>query len=664
MGNASTADADFDLARITFRAKGPLTSVGFPTEVVFLVFSGDETQVSKSGQLLLKNTSDFTGAFIEVTGVGITPPNLVQPASGDVTNDNTPFFEWTPSTGGVVDYLLQVTSGGTFNPHLDIDVLISGDTTQFQTPIGDSLNDAVYQWRVVARDAAQNTASSVTRTFTVDTTPPFPPVLVEPVEGAFIPISNVFFDWDPSTGDVTSYRLLVTSGDINAGPFQIDQLILHPTTQFTGDLGGDGVCQWRVIARDAAQNTASSVTRTFTISTAAPPTPPNLVRPASGDLINDDTPFFEWTLSAGNVFDYLLQVTSADITAGPFDIDVVIPHPGTGHQTVAPLNDATYRWRVRARDEAGVNPATSETRIFTISTAVAQPPSAPSLVQPASGDLTNDVTPFFEWSPSSGNVFDYLLQVTSADTFNPHLDLEVVVAHPGTGHQTATPLNDATYRWRVIARDQGAVNTAFSETRTFTISTPRLIAETSLRQALDSDGVAVLEIRVDSVVDKTGDAVVLSGWVGTYEAELTFDNSCMTPLDVRGAGPFVAPQDNIVGNRLLITAAQFTAAPQPPLTLAKVALRLTGDAVTQCGITLTRLVIFEALAIEEEEIPQGNTPSRSFLKGDASGNGVVSSFDALIILQFVIGIPLRSPAGDEPGKVSPNPPKDGLGDSP
>ena len=68
VGNVNPVSGSFDLAKITFRAKETDTGVGSPTEVLFLVSGSEETQVSKSGKLLLKNRQPFTGAFISIEG--------------------------------------------------------------------------------------------------------------------------------------------------------------------------------------------------------------------------------------------------------------------------------------------------------------------------------------------------------------------------------------------------------------------------------------------------------------------------------------------------------------------------------------------------------------------------------------------------------------------
>ena len=426
----------------------------------------------------------ITGDVTEITfTVDTTPPGqpaLVSPANAPARasflKDSTPFFDWAAPGGEAVDsYRLLVTSGDINTGPVFIDQVIAGALTSFQAQPADDLPDGTYEWVVVASDQALNVATSDTRTFTVDTVAPAPPGLVLPAQNELLNVRTPFFDWieSPTTGDVFDYRLLVVSGDIGTGAVVIDVVELHPKTDFVtiADLA-DGGYQWQVISRDKALNTSSSVTRSFTIDATAPGIP-NLLLPPNGEFLSTNTPLFEWETAAGDVFNYELRVTSGDIINGPFDIQEFVPAPFTSDQTVTPLNDGTYVWRVIARDLAG-NPQQYGIRTFTVDTVAPAP--APTLISPASGDFINDDAPFFEWTPSAGNldidVFDCLLQVTSADTFNPHLDIEVVIPRSGTGHQVqpADFLADATYRWRVIARDR-ARNLTTSDIQAFTLDT-------------------------------------------------------------------------------------------------------------------------------------------------------------------------------------------------
>ena len=448
-----------------------------------------------------QNTASSSPQFLNVDTLPPAPaPTLLSPGDGGSVGD-LPFFEWTQSGAGVLDYLLQVTSGDSFNPHVDIEVIIAHPNTSHQatTPLA----EAGYKWRVVARDDALNTAESLTQTFTVDITPPGVPVLISPLDNAFLDNKQVFFDWDaPSVDGVVDYQLqVVESADPFTVPFLvIDQLVT--ATEFTGDLNAqpDGVFKWRVLARDAALNTASSLTRTFTLDTVPPSPAPTLLFPEDGDSINEVTPFFEWTPSGAGVFDYLLQVTSGDTFNPHVDIEEVIAHPGTGHQATTPLAEAEYQWRVIARDRA-LNPASSLIQLFTVDIT---PPSPPTLLSPIGP--TGDNTPLFDWDGNPADDSGYLLAVTSGDLDTAFLNLFGEAAGdpsefdpfqfpPGEGPPgfdifqpiagdpiTGVPpdsfflvppvdaLADANYDWRVIATDR-AFNTASSTTAAFRVDT-------------------------------------------------------------------------------------------------------------------------------------------------------------------------------------------------
>ena len=303
--------------------------------------------------------------------LGPIAPSLVFPENHASLNTGTPRFDWDATTGDVVEYLLQVTSGDIKARPFVIDAVISGDppSTDFQVQTGDALADATYRWHVVATDRALNTASSVTRTFTVDTTPPGPPVLVAPDQGKLTNTTTPLFNWNASTGDVVDYRLRVTSGDIDAGAIDIDVVIAGdpPVTEFQVPAGkalADATYSWHVTARDASLNTASSLTRTFTVDTVAPGMP-LLFTPENGALVSTRTPLFVWEPSTGDVVSYLLQVTSGDLTTGPYDIDVGILHATTEFLSTVDLADANYSWRVVARDGAQ-NAAPSATWAFVV----------------------------------------------------------------------------------------------------------------------------------------------------------------------------------------------------------------------------------------------------------------------------------------------------------
>ena len=116
--------------------------------------------------------------FGQVRFPGPNSPALISPADGAVVNTSTPLFDWSDSTGDVVDYLLRATSGDIDNGPFDIDVVVN-PVSQYQVTSGEALANAGYVWQVTGRNAgAVITASSATRTFTVTAAPPGPKTLV------------------------------------------------------------------------------------------------------------------------------------------------------------------------------------------------------------------------------------------------------------------------------------------------------------------------------------------------------------------------------------------------------------------------------------------------------------------------------------------------------
>ena len=459
---------------------------GFITATQFqaiddLADSGYQWQVIARDRAL--NTASSAARSFTVDATPPAPPStLLLPGAGDKINDNTPLFQWTLASGDVVEYLLQVTSGDINAGPFDVDVVITGDATQFQVQTGDALPDAVYWWRVIARDEAENIAPSAISAFTVDTEPPGPPPLVAPVDGAFLNIKRPLFDWDASTGNVVDYRLQVTSGDINAGPFAVNEVVPHPPTEFqtTVDLG-DALYRWRVIPRDEAQNTADSEVRIFTVDTE-PPGEPVLLSPADlparDAFLNISTPLFEWT---GDAETYRLQVVRS---GRKFEAPFVIETPfrtQTEFRPAAPLADTTYQWRVIARDRAGNTTGSETTRSFTVDTVPPAPPA--DLVFPGDGAFLNTPTPTFDWeaSPSTLDLFDYVLQVTSGGFTAGALAIEAVIPGNITQFQVqpGEALVDDIYLWRVLARDK-ALNFTASVTRAFSVDTVPPINEAVL----------------------------------------------------------------------------------------------------------------------------------------------------------------------------------------
>ena len=222
------------------------------------------------GEKAANPATEFSDPFLfTLDNTPPSPSSLISPSSGDHIFTSAVSFEWALSTSGdIAQYRLQVTSGDSFNT--DIDEFFAG---AIRTLPG----NGIYKWRVGAIDDLGNATvpgKLEVRSFTInDITPPGAPALLSPGNAASVNTSTPLFNWAPSTGDPFTYRLqVVKSGDdLAAGPFAVDEVIPADRTQLqlsTAAALADGIYRWRVIARDRALNTGSSVARTFAVDTA------------------------------------------------------------------------------------------------------------------------------------------------------------------------------------------------------------------------------------------------------------------------------------------------------------------------------------------------------------------------------------------------------------
>lgn len=93
-------------------------------------------------------------------------PDLLLPENGTVTNNPTPFFDWTTSTdpSPPVTYDLYISIDSTFPP--DTSTRVYADLTESEfTPPDSLVEDSISYWQVVAKDGVGN--QSLSTTFTV-----------------------------------------------------------------------------------------------------------------------------------------------------------------------------------------------------------------------------------------------------------------------------------------------------------------------------------------------------------------------------------------------------------------------------------------------------------------------------------------------------------------
>ncbi|MGD9101494.1 MAG: Ig-like domain-containing protein, partial [Anaerolineae bacterium] len=372
---------------------------------------------------------------ITIDVLGPVVPALRSPADGTLTYTNALTLTWSTSPSpDVAGYRLDWSAG-------QVDV---GDTTVFTTGL---LTDGVYTWTVAAYDGVGHTSDYTdTWSFTVDTTPPQPPGLFSPADGAITADTTPTLVWTPSASpDVAGYWLNFDGTEMDVGNIVVST---------TGVLA-DGIYTWTVAAYDELGHTSAySDVWSFTVDTLSPQ-PPALVSPADNAVISDTTPTLTWQASPSpDVVGYLLDLNGHVSNVGNV----------TAYATDS-LTDGTYTWTLAAYDGAGYTSAFTDTWTFSVDTT---PPSPPVLVSPAHGLVVSDTTPTLVWQASaSPDVASYLLDLNG--NIN---DVGDVTSY------TAPLLADGAYAWRVAAYDDVGNTGVYSDVWTFGVDAtpPQVVA--------------------------------------------------------------------------------------------------------------------------------------------------------------------------------------------
>ncbi len=169
------------------------------------------------------------------------------------------------------------------------------------------------------------------------------------------------------------------------------------------------------------------------------------------------------------------------------------------------------------------------------------------------------------------------------------------------------------------------------------IVTDRAFAESSLSLHQDpADRATGLKVDVTRVtIPSTGSGV--SVLLGSFQAQLTYDSSCVNILDIREMDFSIIAKNITNGVTGSATFNGFSSSGViPPADLGHAITRLTGSALNPCSLTS---VITDLTDLDGNSIPvEPPTLSLEFLRGDARADGTVSIADALFIAQNLVGL--------------------------
>ncbi len=347
---------------------------------------------------------------------------------------------------------------------------------------------------------------------------PSSPTLALPLDGSTGISTSPTLSWN-AANRATSYQLQVSISS-NFSTTVVNQSGITETSYSVSELAGNTRYYWRVkAANNGGVSDWSSVWSFMTIVT--PPSAPTLATPTNGALNQPITLTLGWNPSA-SATTYRLQVSmSSAFSTTAFDDSTIT----MASKQVGPLvNNATYYWRVKAKNAGGSSAWSSVWSFTTIVTA----PSAPMLALPANSSTGVSTSLTLSWNVSRGAT-SYRLQVYTGLAIT-------VVDQSGiadTSYTVSGLANNTTYFWRVSAMNVGGTSN-WSNSWSFTtiLATPTLVTP--------SDSTVNQPINLTLQWNPSAGAIWYRLQISTSPAFITttFDDSTITTTS-REVGPLV-----------------------------------------------------------------------------------------------------------------------------
>lgn len=390
-----------------------------------------------------------------------TPPvgvPIVKPANGATNLSARPvLFEWDGAFGAL-QYFLEVASDTNFSNIVSIDTVLlkfSNDTPNDSGMYKRSnLNYSTkYFWRVRAKNNFGIGPYSSIFSFTTGLPPvPSKPILVYPDSGLSNVVKSPTLKWKITDNAETYHLIVATDTGFSAGAIVFQDSTLTDTVKLIGPLKGGITHYWKVKGKNVSGSGLYS-NRFFFTTILTPPTVPALVFPANNDTAIVVNPTFRWKKSDDAVTYHLVINDS---------VGNVVHNDSTLTDTskqVALTNFAIFRWKVQAKNAAGVSGFSS---LWTFKTII-QIPAITILLNPANNDTNVVLTPTLSWNPVQF-ASRYELQVASDANFQTiiYSNANITV----TSQLLPTLASNQRYYWHVRAANY-AGSGPYSETRNF-----------------------------------------------------------------------------------------------------------------------------------------------------------------------------------------------------
>ncbi len=200
---------------------------------------------------------------------------------------------------------------------------------------------------------------------------------------------------------------------------------------------------------------SSDTTLDFSLQ-LAPPSAPLLLAPPNNGTVDNGYVSFDW--NDGPAIDrYIIEVASDQDFGNVilFDSSVAV----SSYQNPQPFSNGVYFWRVTAHSLLGYSPRSS-TWLFIVNATL----SAPTLISPANGYLSDTSRISFDWS-DVGGATRYIFEAGDSLFANIAVSDSNLVAS-----SFAANFADGRYFWRVTAFN-GLIYSSRSQVRSFTVLT-------------------------------------------------------------------------------------------------------------------------------------------------------------------------------------------------
>ena len=399
------------------------------------------------------------------------PPILYFPGE-NATPLGIPTFSWLAATGANA-YQFEYDDNNDFSSVL----FTSPDGSDPSQPVitANSYKPVTFPvgveifWHVKSRDAAGNWSMdwSSARSLIVQASLPIAPILTTPKIG-FVTNVQPALSWNSvPTGD--TYQVQIFNNKYFTGsPFEdrVKESGLLSHTIETPLV--DGIWYWRVRAINSTHGVGAWSTAFYFYFDSTPPMAPALYLPQD-NAVYRGIPAFSWYAATGaNAYQFQID-DNADFSSPVFTSSLDTPLTVRSYTPAGLTVNATYYWRVRARDAIGNwgDWEASPVRSFSL---LPVKPAAPWLTAPAIKALTNNTTPTFSWNAVTDG-YTYQIQVDNLSTFaSPEYE---ALLEPGV--LSVTPpvsfTTNGAYYWRVRAFNVIGEYGTWSTLRYFTIDT-------------------------------------------------------------------------------------------------------------------------------------------------------------------------------------------------